>query len=82
MDAKFDDDSLIAGRYCGTSAEQWYRLRVADCQGARFQNKFGKDRRGAFRRNTQDFFIEIDKTIQVVGNNAYRSKIHEIPTFL
>ena len=46
VDAELDDDSVIVGRHCGTSAEQLHRLGVADRQGARWQNEFGKDGAG------------------------------------
>lgn len=81
VDAKFDDDGVVVGRAHGTSAEQLHRLGVADRQRTRWQNELSEDRRGTLRRNACDLFIEHDESIQIVGNDAYRSEIHEITTF-
>ena len=43
--------------------------------------QLSEEGRGALRRNTRDFLKELDESIQVVGNDAYRSEIHEISPF-
>lgn len=56
---------------------EWPIARVHD--GITSSAKTGA---GAFRRNTRNFLIELDKTIHVISNDTHRSKIHEISSFL
>lgn len=62
--------------------EQLRRLGMSYCKGALWHNEFGKYRRRSFCRNLQDFFVELNETIHVVSNDAYRRKIHNISSFL
>ena len=76
--AELDDDGAVVRGAGGVLPEQLGRLGMADGQRAGRQDQLGEHRRVTNRLEASDLLVELDDPLQVVGDHADGSEIHDV----